>query len=63
MALDFLFTIMDNEDTDLDSIITTFNTAVIETASEIFSKHRQKKKQTNPWPLQKFLICATNGDN
>ena len=28
-------TIMDNEDTDLDSIITTFNTAVIETASEI----------------------------
>ena len=27
-------TIMDNKDTDLDSIITTFNTAVIETASE-----------------------------
>ena len=62
MALDFLFTIMDNEDTDLDSIITTFNTAVIETASEIFNKHRQKKKK-NPWSLQKFLICATNGDN
>ena len=37
-------TIMDNEDTDLDSIITTFNTAVIETASKIFGKHRQKKK-------------------
>ena len=37
-------TIMDNEDTDLKSQITTFNTAVIETASEILGKHRQKKK-------------------
>ena len=36
-------TIMDSEDTNLDSMITTFNTAVIETASEIFGKHRQKK--------------------
>ena len=27
-------TIMDNEDTDLDSMITTVNTAVIETASD-----------------------------
>ena len=31
-------------DADLDSVITTFNTAVIETASEILDKHRQKKK-------------------
>ena len=38
-------TIMNNEDTDLDSMITTFNTAVIETTSEILSKHRQKKKK------------------
>ena len=37
-------TIMDNEDTDLDSMITTFNTAVTETASEVLRKHRQKKK-------------------
>ena len=37
-------TIMSNEDTDIDSMITTFNTAVTETASEIFGKHRQKKK-------------------
>ena len=36
--------IVDNEDTDLDSMITTFNTVVIETASEILGKHRQKKK-------------------
>ena len=38
--------IMSNDDTDIDSMITTFNTAVTETASEIFGKHRQKKK---PW--------------
>ena len=37
-------TIMDNEDTDLDSVITTFNTAVTDTASEIHGKHCQKKK-------------------
>ena len=37
-------TIMDNENTDLDSMITTFNTTVIETASEILGKHRQKKQ-------------------
>ena len=37
-------TIMSNEDTDIDSIITTFNIAVTETASEILGKHRQKKK-------------------
>ena len=37
-------TIMDNKNTDLDSMITTFNTTVIETASEILGKHRQKKQ-------------------
>ena len=37
--------IMSNEDTDIDSMITTFNTAVTETASEILCKHRQKKKK------------------
>ena len=37
-------TIMNNEDTDLDSMINTFNTAVTETASEILGKHPQKKK-------------------
>ena len=39
-----LLTIMNYEDTDIDSMITTFNTAVTETASEILGKHRQKKK-------------------
>ena len=38
-------TIMDNEDTDLDSMITTVTTAVIETASEILGKHRQNLKK------------------
>ena len=37
-------TIMSNEDADIESMITIFNTAVIETASEILGKHRQKKK-------------------
>ena len=54
-------TIMNNEDTDIDSVITTFNTAVTKTASEIHDKHRQKK--TNPGSLQKLLICATKGEN
>ena len=31
--------IMSNDDTDIDSMITTFNTAVTETASEILGKH------------------------
>ena len=54
-------TIMSNEDTDIDSMIITFNTAVTETAGKILSKHRQKKKK--PGPPQKFLICATKGEN
>ena len=54
------FTIMSNEDTDIDSMITTFNTAVTEAASEILGKHRQKKK---PGSLQKFSICVTKGEN
>ena len=37
-------TIMSNEDTDKDSMITTFNTAVTERASEILGIHCQTKK-------------------
>ena len=48
-------TIMSNEDTDIDSMITTFNTAVTETASEILGKRRQKKK---PWITAEILdLC------
>ena len=61
-------TIMNNENTDMDSIITIFNTAALtETASEILGKHRQmkekKQEKKNPGSLQKFLICATEGKN
>ena len=38
-------TIMSNDDTDIDSMITTFNTAVTERASEILGKHCQKQKK------------------
>ena len=38
--------IINIEETNLDSMITTFNTAMAETAGEIFGKHRKKKK---PW--------------
>ena len=50
------FTIMSNDDTDIDSMVTTFNTAVTETASEILGKHRQKKKKT--WITAEILdLC------
>ena len=52
---------MNDEDTDIDSVITTFNTAVTETASEILGKHRQKEKK-QPWSQQKFMISATKGE-
>ena len=45
-------TIMNNEDTDMDSVITTFNTAVTETATEMLGKHCQKKK---PWVTAEIL--------
>ena len=46
---------MSNEDTDIDSMITTFNTTVTETASETLGKHRQKKK---PWITAEILdLC------
>ena len=52
--------IMNNEDTHMDSMITTFNTAVTKTASEILSKQPQKK---NPVSLQKFVLYATKEEN
>ena len=47
-------TIMDNEDRYLDSMITTFNTAMTKTASEILGKHQKK----NPWITAEILdLC------
>ena len=40
-------TIINNEDADMESVVTTFNTAMTETASKILGKHRQKKKKKN----------------
>ena len=49
-------TIVSNEYTAVDSMITTFNTAVTKTASKIFGKHRQKKKKT--WVTAEILdLC------
>ena len=53
-------TIMNNEDTDMDSMITNFNTAVAEIASVILGRHRLKKKKGS---LHKCLICATKGED
>ena len=48
-------TIMNNDVVDMISVITIFNTAVTETASEILGKHRQKKK---PWITAEILdLC------
>ena len=48
-------TIISNDNTDIDAMITTFNTAVTKTASEIFGKHRQK---TKPWITAEILdLC------
>ena len=49
-------TIMSNKDTNIDSMITIFNTAVTGIASEILGKHRQKKK---PWVTAEILgLCG-----
>ena len=37
--------IMNNQDADMDSMITTVNTVVTETTSEILGKRRQKKNR------------------
>ena len=53
-------TIMSNEDTDIDSMITTSNTAVTETASEILGKYRQKKKT---WITAEMFDLCDKGEN
>ena len=59
-------TIMNNEDTDLDSMITTFNTAVTETASarSLANIVRRKKtwviQTTSVWCHDKILKLTSN---
>ena len=48
-------TAMNNKDSDMDSMITTFNAAVTETAREILGKQLQKKKT---WATAEILdLC------
>ena len=56
-------TMLNNEDADMASMITTVNTAMTKTATENLGKHRQKKRKEKPWLLQKFLIYARKGEN
>ena len=59
-----LSTIMNSEDTDMDTVITTFNTAMTETACEIFGPHRQKKTKLGILDLfvkKKELRTHSNG--
>ena len=53
-------TIMSNEYSDKDSISTTYNTVLTQTASEIPDKHRQRKK---PWITAEILdLCDKRRD-
>lgn len=50
-----LLALDDNQDTEIDIMINTFNTAVIETANDILGKHRPRKK---PWITEDILeLC------
>ena len=53
-------TIINDEDTDLDLMITTFNTAVTETATEILGKYHQKK--TSWVTVDMFYLCDKRGE-
>ena len=45
--------------TDIDSMITNYNTTLTDTASEILGKERQR---TTPWSPDMFLISAVRGE-
>ena len=47
--------VLHNQDTEVDTLINSFNTAVTETASDILGKHRPTKK---PWVTDNLLkLC------
>ena len=48
---------MNNEDAHTDSMIITFNTAVVETAGEILGKHREKKNTKNKKKQQLWVAA------
>ena len=50
-----LLVALENQDTEIDALINSFNTAVTETANNIFGKHRPGKK---PWITDNILkLC------
>ena len=51
---------LSDEDMDMDTMITTYNTAVTDAASEIFGKERRRKK---PWVTKDVLdLCDERRD-
>ena len=50
-------TIMNNEDTDMDSMITTFNKAMTETASEILANIVIRREKPNWVTAEIFDLC------
>ena len=51
---------LSDEDTDIDTMITTYNTVVTDAASEIFRKERRRKK---PWVTKDVLdLCDERRD-
>ena len=51
---------LSDEDMDMDTMITTYNTAVTDAASEILSKERRRKK---PWVTKDVLdLCDERRD-
>ena len=50
---------LSDEDMDMDTMITTYNTAVTDAASEILGKERRRKK---PWVTKEFSTSMMRGE-
>ena len=50
---------LSDEDMDMDTMITTYNTAVTDAASEILGKERRRKK---PWVKKMFSTSVMKGE-
>ena len=53
------FLALENQDTEIDTLINSFNTAMTETAN-ILGKHQPAKK---PWVTDNILNCVTKAGN
>ena len=54
--------VLDSQDTEIDALINSFNTALTKTTNNILGKHRPARK---PWVVNtvSILNCATNAEN